>query len=125
MITSEKKLPKELEKYQIRLPPEKLHDLLAFATLYIGESATLASEAAILGVPAIYVCNSKRGYTNEQEKRFGLVYNFTNENTALKKAIELLKKKNIKREWVEKKSLLLKEQVDLTSWMVDFIEGLR
>jgi predicted glycosyltransferase len=54
-ITSEGGLPKELEKYKIKVSPEKLHDLLYYASLYVGESPTIATESAILGVPAVLV----------------------------------------------------------------------
>ncbi len=120
LITSEDELSPELKKYQVKVAPEKLHDLLAMATLCIGESATLASEAAVLGVPAIYVCSSKRGYTNEQECRFGLVYNYDESTPAIKKALELLQRDDLKEEWNRKRAKLLAEQVDFTTWLVDF-----
>jgi predicted glycosyltransferase len=44
LITSEGGLDADLEKYRITVPPQKLHDLLYFATLYVGEGATIASE---------------------------------------------------------------------------------
>ena len=43
LITSEGALPEELQSYQIRVSPEKLHDLLYYATLYVGEGGTTAS----------------------------------------------------------------------------------
>ncbi|MCK5221039.1 MAG: DUF354 domain-containing protein, partial [Candidatus Aminicenantes bacterium] len=50
-ISSEAKIDKEFEKFAIRIPPERMHDALAFASLFIGEGATMASEAGVLGVP--------------------------------------------------------------------------
>jgi hypothetical protein len=44
LITSEGELPKELRQYQISVGPEKIHDLLAYATLYFGESPTMTTE---------------------------------------------------------------------------------
>ena len=52
-ITSERPLEPELEPYRIRINPIYMHDVMAFASLYIGDSQTMAMEAAILGVPAI------------------------------------------------------------------------
>jgi len=120
-ISSEEPLPKELEKYNLKLRYDKLHDFLAFATLYIGESATIASEAAVLGVPAIYLSSSERGYTNEQEKKYGLVYNFSNQEDAMKKAIDLLRRKNLKKDWQKKREYMLKDKVDVTDWIIKFI----
>ena len=58
------------------VPPDRIHHLLAFARLFIGESATMASESVILGTPAIYVDPVGRGYTDEQERRYGLCFNY-------------------------------------------------
>ncbi len=123
LITSENELPKELEKYKINIPANKLHDLLAFAKLYIGESATVASESACLGVPAIFLSTSKRGYTNEQERKYGLVFNFSNQDKAMEKALELLKQKNLKKEFQKRRMKMLNDKIDVTSWLIDFVES--
>lgn len=126
-ITSENRLPEEFEEYRISLPPEKIHDLLYYATLYVGEGATMASECAVLGTPAIYVNTLRLGYLDEQEERYGLVFNFLNpasaQETAIAKAIELLEKDNLKEEWHIKKDRLLQEKVDVTSFMVELVEN--
>jgi len=77
VVSSEKRVPPELEPYVLKLPASVMHHVLAFASLLVGESATMASEAACLGVPAVYVSPHGRGYTDEQERRYGLVHNFT------------------------------------------------
>jgi predicted glycosyltransferase len=127
LITSEAKLPPELEKYKITISPEKIHHLLYFADLYVGESATMASESAMLGTPAIFVSTSRRGYTDELESKYGLVYNFSDPKTmqeyALDKAFELLENGNIKREWREKRMKMLSETIDVTRFMTNFIEN--
>ena len=126
-ITSEKKLSKRLEKYRITIPPDKMHDLLYYATIYIGEGATMASEAAVLGTPAIYVNTLRLGYLDEEEKKYGLVYIFSNPKTAqeqaIKKAIELLDDKELKNKWKKKRERLLKEKIDVTKFMTNFIEN--
>ena len=76
-ITSENELPEELKQYQIKLPPEKIHHAISFASLLYGESSTMASEAAVLGTPAIFIDDIGRGYTDEQESNYEIVYNFT------------------------------------------------
>lgn len=75
IISSESVLPPELARCHYAGEKNDLHHLLSFCTAYIGESATVASEAAVLGVPAIYAARTPRGYTNEQEYRYGLVAN--------------------------------------------------
>ena len=126
-ITSEKKLPIELEKYKITIPPEKIHHVLYFANLYIGESAPMATESAILGTPAIFVSTSRRGYTDELENKYGLVYTFsdpkTMERNALDKAFELLAGENVKKEWEKKRRKMLSEKIDVTKFITGFIEN--
>ena len=76
-ITSESELPEELKDYKINIPKDRMHDALAYASLLYGESATMASESAVLGTPAIFIDNSGRGYTDEQEEQYEIVFNFS------------------------------------------------
>jgi predicted glycosyltransferase len=71
-ISSERPLPASLEPYRVRCAPERIHDLLAFSDLVIGESATMCTEAAVLGTPAIYIDSKTRGYTDDLMDRYGL-----------------------------------------------------
>lgn len=77
LISSEGELPPDLQPHRYPGAPAALHHVLAHCRLLVGESATLASEAAVLGVPAIYAAHTGRGYTDEQESRYGLVANIT------------------------------------------------
>ncbi len=126
LVTSESPLPDEFERYRITVPAERLHDLIYYATLYVGEGATAASECALLGTPAIYVNTLRLGYLDEQEERYGLVYNFSDPERAqvqaLEKAIELLKRNDLREEWQVKRKRLLKDKIDVTEFMVKFIE---
>lgn len=125
-ITSEKKLPEELEKYRITVSPEKIHHLLYYAKLLYGESATMASEAAVLGIHSIFCDSSGRGYTEEEETKYGLVYNFYDEDLmgkeSLSKSLELLSDPDLKKKGREKRDRLLAEKIDVTKFMVDAVE---
>ena len=58
--------------------PELFHDLLAAADLCVGDSQSVAAEAALLGTPALR-CSSFTGrvdYLRELEERFGMVSNY-------------------------------------------------
>ena len=126
-ISSEKKLPVELNKYQIQIPPEKMHDAIAFSSLVFGESATMISEAAVLGVPGIYLDNSSRYYTQDQEINFGLVYNFSesleDQQKAMQKGVELLKKPNLLAESKQQYNKMLEDKIDVTAFLVWFVEN--
>ncbi len=80
IISSEASLPAHLQAYLYHGSPLDIHHLMAFCAGYFGESATMASECAVLGVPAVYMARTHRGYTDEQESRYGLVRNIRNLN---------------------------------------------
>jgi predicted glycosyltransferase len=126
-ISSELPLSPELESYRFPLPPHLMHHAMAFASLIFGESATMASEAAMLGIPAIYLDNTGRLYTREQEEKYGLVFTYTeseeDQQKAIAKGVELLTTSGIKEEWQEKREKMLAEKIDVTAWLVEFIEG--
>jgi predicted glycosyltransferase len=75
IISSESELPQSLAHFSYTGNPSDLHHVLAFSALFVGESATMASESVVLGVPAIYAAHTGRGYCNEQEKRYGMLKN--------------------------------------------------
>lgn len=121
-ISSESALPADLEQYRISIPKQKMHDALYYCSLLFGESATMASEAAVLGTPAIFVDNNGRGYTDEQESRYGLVYNFTESNEqqeqAIRKALQIIQDRAAREKFREKTRALLSNCVDTTEFMI-------
>jgi predicted glycosyltransferase len=125
-ITSEGRLDKELEKYKIKVSPEKLHDLLYYASLYVGDGGTTASEAAVLGTPAVFISTIVSGYLYNEEK-YGLVHVFsdpkTGEGEGIKRALELLKDNNLKDDARGRRKKLLKDKIDVTAFMCWFIEN--
>jgi len=125
-ISSEHELPDELKQYQFPAPPEKMHDALYYAEMLYGESSTMASECACLGTPAIFIDDDGRGYTDEQEKKYGLVYNFSesaaDQERSIQKGIELLETPGIKNEWKQKSKKMLAEKIDMTAFLVWFVE---
>jgi predicted glycosyltransferase len=123
-ISSEVVLPDNLKKYQIPVPLEKLHDLLYFATLYFGEGSTTAAEAAMMGTPAIYVSSLSGGlgYVSDLEQKYGLLYNFKDQEPALKKAVDLLNTPHLKEEWAARRDIFLKDKLNATRFLLWFVE---
>ncbi|MFZ4523706.1 MAG: DUF354 domain-containing protein, partial [Bacteroidales bacterium] len=126
-ISSEGPLPDDLEPYRLQVPPEKLHDVIASASLVYGESATVASEAAVLGIPAIYLDNTGRCYTREEEEKYGLVFNFTeseeDQQRSILKGIELLSTPGIPAGWQHRRQKMLNDKIDVTAFLRWFIEN--
>lgn len=125
-ITSELPLPPELEKYRIKISPINIHSVLYYAQMLIGDSQTMTTEAALLGTPAIrcntWVGEKDMGNFIELEKKYGLIYNFDNPQQGIEKAVELIQRPDLKAEWKRKLDVLLSEKIDVTQFMVDFVE---
>ncbi|NQT71758.1 MAG: DUF354 domain-containing protein [Chloroflexi bacterium] len=127
LITSESQLPEEFEPYRITVGPEKMHDLLYYSHLLVGDSQTMTTEAAMLGKPAVR-CNSFVGPNDmgnfiELEHEYDLIYSFQEPEQAIDKALELINHPNLKEEWAKKHQKLLAHKIDLTEFMIDFIEN--
>lgn len=82
----------------------------------------MASECAMLGTPAIYVNSLSAGTLAEQE-RFELLYGFRNSDGVLEKALGLIKLPGLKEEWQKRRQRILSEKIDVTAFMVWFIEN--
>lgn len=121
-ISSEGELPKNLHKYQIKIPAEKMHDALAFATIFIGEGATMASECAMLGTPAIYI-NTLDPLTIKEQESYGLLFDYRNSDGVLEKVKELITQKDLKENFIQKRDVMLKEKIDVTAFTIWFIEN--
>ena len=123
LVSSEGPAPPELADLAVRGPVEKVHHLLAHARLVVGESATMSSEAAVLGVPAVFIATTGRGYTDDEERRYGLVRHFTEDqyDMALTAIEEILGQPAAA--WQGARQRLLDEKVDVTGWMVDYFES--
>ena len=125
LITSEAPLSEKLEPYRFVLAPETMHHFIAQAEMLIGESATMASEAAVLGVPAIYISDTGRGYTNEQDKKYGIVKNFVRSEAedALAHVGEILEDPNFKAEHKTRYQKMMDDKTDATDWMISYIDS--
>lgn len=117
-------VPAEIEPYLIKIPLERMHDVLAYADLIIGESATMASESVVLGTPAIYVDPVGRGYTDEEAAR-GLLYMYkpAQQLEAIEKAVEIVSPGFDKEGWNQRHTAFLDEKIDCTAWLTWLIEN--
>jgi len=126
-ISSEKELPQELKPFQLTIAPERIHDAIAFSSLLFGESSTMAEEAAMLGVPSIYMYNGSTIYTQYLEKAYDLIYNFSesevDQDKAIKMGEELLNNTGVQNDWSIRREKMLSGKIDVTAFMVWFIEN--
>jgi hypothetical protein len=123
IITSEGDLPIDLKPNLMKISPEKLHDLLSFATLYVGEGGTMASEAAVLGTHAIHISTTAKYCGSFCDlNRYDLLWTTENDEDTMKKASELLLNTHLKAEGKSKRDQIYKDKIDVTAFMVWFIE---
>lgn len=122
-ISSETPLPSNLAVHAYHGRVSEVHHLLAFCRLFVGESATMASECAVLGVPSIYAAQTGRGYTDEQASRYRLVFNLrqfdwehlqSTIETALAEPASVYK---------ERRARLLAETIDVAQFVATQIES--
>lgn len=121
LITAESGIAEQLDSYKIDIPPEKIHHVLHYSNLFIGESATMATESAVLGTPAIFVSSTRRGYTDELENEFGIVFTYSDDDRhtrSIKKAIEILQRSNYEV-WDQRRDRILDEKIDTSDFILE------
>jgi hypothetical protein len=85
----------------------------------------MACESAMLGTPAILVSTSRRGFTDELEERYGLVFTYdhprSGQEHALQKAEALLGDPCTPRIWAARRAAMLKDQENITRYVTDIV----
>lgn len=122
-ITSERELEPQFEKYRIKINPLDMHHAMHFAHMYIGDSQTMAAEAAVLGTPAIRFNDfvGQIGYLEELEHKFKLTFGFktTQQAAMLHKIDELLENiMETKNVWMNRRKQMLEERIDFNQFMI-------
>lgn len=119
-ISSEGDLPDALEEYRFPLARKRMHDALAHASLIFGESSTMSSEAAMLGVPSVFVYPLvELGTTQELASHWKILHWFGPDKSrqALDKGAGILEKNDIAH-WRSIGKRLVSECDDVTSFIV-------
>jgi len=125
LITSERKLSSDLEKFRINVNPKDIHHFLAFAKLYIGDSQTMAAEAGVLGTPFIRVNDfvGRLGYLEELEKKYELGWGIKpmKINTIYENIQFILDMPDSENEWQRKKEIMLNDKIDFSQFLTNYI----
>ncbi len=126
-ITSEGPMAPQFEKYRLNIKLLDIHHVLAFAKLYIGDSQSMAVEAAMLGTPSIRFNDfvGKIGILEELEHSYELVYSiFSSEPQRLyNKVEELLNTPNLQELYQQRRYKMLADKIDVTAFFTWFIEN--
>lgn len=122
-VSSESEIPNELKADSLNIHPSKLHDLMFFSSLFIGEGGTMASESVCLGVPSIYINPLPiMGYLEEQKKA-GLLYHFTNIEKDFSHIMTIINNFKKDNAYSQKVVSFLNKKIDVSSMLLWFIEN--
>lgn len=122
-ISSEGDLPEEFKQFKINISPEKMHDVLAGASIFIGESATMASESTLLGTKAVYINSLPlMGYL-KLEQDSGLLKHFESSEGVIEYVSKLIENKDLKKSALHKSELMQKNFINPTKLLAWFIEN--
>ena len=126
-ITSERALEPHFVKYRIHISPENIHHALFFADMYIGDSQTMAAEAAVLGTPALRFNDfvGKLGIIEELEHQYGLTYGVKTSGSKklYNKINSFINNPHLKLEFRKRCEKMLSEKINVATFMVWFIEN--
>lgn len=126
-ITSERPLEPQFEKYRLQINPLEIHHVMAFADLYIGDSQSMAVEAAMLGVPNIRFNSfaGRIGVLEELQNKYQLTYGIhsSNPERLYSRVDELLSMASIRDEFQSRRQVMLSEKIDVTAFFTWFIEN--
>lgn len=126
-ISSEAGVPDEITDRVMNIPKSRIHDAIYFAKMLVTDTQTMTTEAAILGTPAIrcnhFVGPNDMGNFVDLEKEYGLIFNYSEPDKSINKAMELIQKHDLRTEWDAKREIFLKDKTDITAFMVWFMEN--
>lgn len=128
-ITSERPLEPNLEPYRLKINPLDIHHIMYFATLYIGDSQSMAVEAAMLGTPSIRFNDfaGRIGVLEELQHTYHLTTGIpTSQPELLYHAVkQLLETPDLRQKYQERRQRMLADKIDVTEFFTQFIEGLQ
>ncbi|MHA7815827.1 MAG: DUF354 domain-containing protein [Pseudohaliea sp.] len=119
-LSAEGELPAEFEALRYRGGTSDFHHLLAHCDLYVGESATIATEAFVLGVPAIYGVDDRRCYIDALIRDRLLVNVTAAETGPLVAAIDSCLSGDLEA-WRQRRERWLQAHDNLAPYIVDAI----
>jgi predicted glycosyltransferase len=127
-ITSERELSMDLELYRLPIHPSVMHHAMAFADLYLGDSQTMAAEAAVLGVPSIRFNDfvGELSYLEELEHKYQLTKGISasNAEALLETVEEWTDNPDLKSLFAERRERMLGATIDVTKRWIEVFDEL-
>lgn len=128
VLSAEGDLPADLEELRLDAAPTVMLDVVASARLLVGDSGSMAAEAALLGVPAVYASTfgGPRRYLCDLERRYGLarVCDPGEPGRVIGICRDLVTDPGVPARWREARRRMVADTVDVTSWYRDLLDDL-
>lgn len=125
IISSEKPLDTTFDKYRLSINPNDIHHVMAYCNLVIGDSQSMAMEAACLGVPSIRLNDyaGRISVLEELEKRYHLTHSYSvNQKDAFFEQIKtLVEDTGTTQVYESRKNKMLEDKIDVNQfiyWLV-------
>lgn len=126
-ITSERPLEPQFEQYRIKIDPLDMHHVMAFASLYIGDSQTMAAESGVLGTPFVRFNDfvGRLSYLNELENDYQLGFGHKTHDiegfySSIQKWLDTPDRKSI---CAERRKRMLADKIDYAKFLTWFVEN--
>jgi predicted glycosyltransferase len=122
-ITSERAIPEEFSAYVLRINPLDIHHILSFTSLYIGDSQSMAVEAAMLGTPNVRISSfsGKISVLEELEHTYQLTMGIhpSLEQHILNTLHTMVENRALKSLYQERRQRMLLDKIDVTEWLIN------
>jgi len=126
-ISSERKLPENLEVYRLNVNKSQIHSVLFNTELFISDSQSMSVEAAMLGITSIRFNDfvGKISVLEELEHKYKLTFGIptSKPNDLIDKIKELLDMPDRRDVFQARRQKMLADKIDVTAFMVWFIEN--
>tara|TARA_B100002052_G_scaffold282299_1_gene292119 strand:- start:2296 stop:3351 length:1056 start_codon:yes stop_codon:yes gene_type:complete len=125
-ISCERSIPEKYNKYKLSAPPNLIHHIMHYASLFISDSQSMTVESCILAVPSIRFSEfaGKISVLEELEKKYKLTFGISpsNEQELLSRIQELIADNNIKDEWVLRRDKMLGSMIDVSEFIYELFK---
>ncbi len=122
-ISAEGKLPDHIEPLRMRIKPHRALDAMAYASALITDGTTMATEASVLGVPALRVapCIAELGVVQFWWKEFKLMDTFEPKDYSAERVKEFLDNPRLDERAAERDRMLA-NTIDVAAYIADRCE---
>lgn len=128
-ISSERPLSDKYEPFRLKIDPIDMHHILAFSSIFIGDSQSMAVEAAMLGIPNIrfndFVGRQNIGVLEELEFKYNLTSGISSSepDRLLNRISDYLNDEQIHKKWDANRQRMLSDKIDVSAFLTWFIEN--